>query len=544
MSAPRCPKRPILCLVVMFGLAAIDGCGSSGADADGGAVCQTPSGQAQDWEPPDGGQQSDGGGPFGTPDGGLPPLGDGGMAQLDGGTDGGGGMQDDSLGFDPAGTNLTFFYKQFEQQIAEPDAFSSIEVPYPNTNGRACESCHDPHQGWQIDAARVSDAFYNGASMSNSGDPGAPPNSLATSNDQLGPLFRAIDAAIRPDADVSTPEARVVAYDLLLRKGLIRVGLPMPNGAEFSLAAIDDPYHYASANELSLYRRSLAMMNVRFLTTVMWDGRQTLPCQTLFSDLASQADDANRTHAQAQDPLTDYQKRMIVDHERIIYFAQKADNVAGPLDEDGALGGPMNLQKQTFYFGINAFPGPDPNGVAFTSKAFTLFDAWASLSGTDTQTAARQAIARGQEIFNTRTFTIANVKGFNDDLGMASVKGTCTTCHNTPNVGNNSLGLLMDIGVSDASRQTPDMPLYTFKNNATGETIQVTDPGRGLITGEWKDIGRFKVPTLRGLPAIAPYFHDGSAATVKDVINFLDARFSIGLTDSEKSDLVAFLNAL
>jgi hypothetical protein len=475
------------------------------------------------------------------PDGGL---GDGaGMVQLDGGAmfrgDGGsdGGLVTDDQAIDDTGTNLSYFFNQLAQFAIEPAAQTALDNPLPNTNGRICETCHDPHQGWQLNPVNVSSLFENGPLN-------GPSNAIAVSNDQLDPLFRTVDGTTSPSADVSTPASRVVAYALLLKRGVIRVGRSMPNSAEFLLAAVDDPYEFASAKELSLFRRPLPVMNVRFLTTVMWDARQTLPCESLITDLGSQADDANRTHAQATSPLTDMQKQMITDRERTIYFAQNTDKVAGPLDQDGALGGPMNLQQQPFYFGMNAFPGPDPKGVAFTAHAFTIFDAWSNLSGRDMQTAARQAIARGQALFNSRTFAIANVKGFNDDLGMASAQGTCTTCHNTPNVGNNSMGLLMDIGVSDASRRTPDLPLYMFKNGATGEMIQVTDPGRGLITGAWKDIGRFKVPSLRGLPALAPYFHDGSAATVADVINFHDARFGIGLTDTEKSDLAAFLDAL
>jgi hypothetical protein len=452
--------------------------------------------------------------------------------------DSGGGFATDDQATDETGTNLSYFFNQAVQAVVEPEAVQILESPFANNgNGRFCESCHDPHQAWRLDPVAVSKAFANGV-------PGVPSNTAAMSNDDLDPLFRTVDGTTSPNADVSTPAARTGAYALLLKKGLIRVGVPVPDKTEFSLVAIDDPYQYASAKELSLFRRPLPVMNVKFLTTVMWDARQTAPCETLTSDLGSQADDANRSHAQAKDPLTDAQKQLIVDRERTIYFAQNFDNAAGALDQGGALGGPIHLQQQAFYFGINAFPGPDPKGVPFTPKAFTLFDAWASLSGSDTQTAARQAVARGQALFNARTFAIAGVKGFNDDLGMASVQGTCTTCHNTPNVGNNSLGLLMDIGVSDVGRRTRDLPLYTFKNDATGETIQVTDPGRGLITGAWKDIGRFKVPTLRGLPALAPYFHDGSAATVMDAIDFNDARFSIGLTSSEKSDLAAFLISL
>ena len=64
------------------------------------------------------------------------------------------------------------------------------------------------------------------------------------------------------------------------------------------------------------------------------------------------------------------------------------------------------------------------------------------------------------------------------------------------------------------------------------------------ITGKCQDIGKFKGPILRALASRAPYFHNGSAETLLDVVNFYDQRFAIGLTDKQKADLVNFLNAL
>jgi cytochrome c peroxidase len=520
-------------------------------------MCQTPGGQEEGWHSP-GGPLDSGVGPgdAGGPGGRM--LGDGAVDLSDGnmgtGTMGTGTMgpgdgnapglmmgTTDNDVIDDTGVALTLFVDQEQQAATEPDTLTVLVTATPQTNGRFCESCHANNEGWTI---RPASGPLNAVARFNGVQPPFSSNDSAADNDQLDPLFRTNDGTTSPVADVSTPSARMAAYRMLLTKGLIRVGRPIPDGAEFSLAAVDDPYHYASALELSLFRRPLPMMNLRFLTTLMWDGRQTFPCETLLHDLLSQADDANLTHAQAQEPLSDETKQMIADRERIIYLAQSVDNAAGRLDEDGALGGPAHLSQQTNYYGINAYPGPDPKGVPFDSKAFTLFDAWAGLAGVDARTAARQAIARGQALFNTRTFAVTDVPGFNDRVGVRSVQGTCTSCHNSPNVGNNSVGLLIDIGVSAASRRTSDQPLYTLRNNVTGETIRVTDPGRALVTGAWKDIGRFKVPTLRGLPLRAPYFHDGSAASVRDVVDFNDARFSIGLTDTEKSDLVAFLNAL
>lgn len=74
--------------------------------------------------------------------------------------------------------------------------------------------------------------------------------------------------------------------------------------------------------------------------------------------------------------------------------------------------------------------------------------------------------------------------------------------------------------------------------------MQNTDPGRALISGKWKDIGRFQGPTLRALATRAPYFHNGMAADLAAVVDFYDARFEIGLTAREKQDLIAFLRTL
>jgi cytochrome c peroxidase len=186
--------------------------------------------------------------------------------------------------------------------------------------------------------------------------------------------------------------------------------------------------------------------------------------------------------------------------------------------------------------------------------AMTLYSGWQSYipdarrpdeEGRDRGVAvARRAVARGEALFNTKPILITTVKGLNDDLGVATILGSCTTCHDAPNAGNHSVPLPLDIGLTDAIRRTPDMPLYTLRNKTTGETVQTTDPGRALVTGQWKDIGRFKGPTLRALPARAPYFHNGFAKNLDEVVKFYNDRFNIGFTDQEKEDLIAFLKTL
>lgn len=400
------------------------------------------------------------------------------------------------------------------------------------TNGRTCFSCHRPESAWTITPAGVRARFE------------------ATGG--LDPIFRTNDGSVSPSADVSTVEARRIAYGMLLSKGLIRVGIGIPAGAEFTLEAVDDPYGFASSHELSLFRRPPPSTNLRFLSTVMWDGRETFAGQTIDFDLLDQANGATTGHAQGI-PLSAQQRRDIVDFEMGLFTAQVYDVAAGDLGTQGAKGGPKNLSKQDFFIGINDPLGQNPKGAAFDPVVFTTFAPWSRLrsshGGDDEEedegrAAARQAVVRGEDLFNTRRINITGVKGLNDDLGMAVIPGTCTTCHDTPNAGNHSVAAPLDIGLTDASRRTPDMPLYTLRNKVTGETVRTTDPGRALVTGRWKHIGRFKGPVLRALAARAPYFHNGSAATLADVVRFYDDRFGLGLTEQEISDLVAFLRVL
>jgi cytochrome c peroxidase len=420
----------------------------------------------------------------------------------------------------------------------------------PFGNGRSCASCHQQDDAWSLTPRSVQ-AMFN-------------------ATDGSDPLFMPVDGANSPLADVSSVDARRAAYNMLLNKAVIRVGQGIPANAEFELVKADDPYNYASSKELSLFRRPLPAANLKFLAAVMWDGRETYqdPHSSIcFSgstrcygpldyNLGSQAAHAVTGHAQAAQGLTPDEQAAIVRFEKGLFTAQLYDNDAGLLTGAGGTGGPLALSKTDFYFGINdAGAGDYHTKAAFTPFAMNLYDAWntasTNLADPDTPpsraasvTAARQAIARGQVLFNTRQFDMTGVAGLNDDFKITVVKGTCTTCHNAPNAGSHPTPLVFNIGLSDAARRTADMPLYTLKNKATGDIMQTMDPGVALQTGKWQDVGRFKIPTLRALAARPPYFHDGSAATLADVVSFYNQRFNIGFTPQEMADLTAFLKAL
>jgi hypothetical protein len=229
-----------------------------------------------------------------------------------------------------------------------------------------------------------------------------------------------------------------------------------------------------------------------------------------------------------------------------LFTAQIYDEHAGRLNARGAKGGPVHVANQEFYLGINDLFGDSKTGAPFDPIVFNIYDAWKGLSDKG-QNRSRAAVARGEELFNTKLIRISEVSGINDEAAFgtpAVVNGSCTTCHDTPNSGNHSVAAPLNLGLTDIERRTPDMPLYTLRNKVTEEIKVTTDPGRALITGQWKDIGRFKGPILRGLAARAPYFHNGFAKDLKAVIDFYDERFAIGFTEQEKADLLAFLRTL
>jgi cytochrome c peroxidase len=389
-------------------------------------------------------------------------------------------------------------------------ALSPVELSNPffeklGTNDRSCSTCHDAGEGWSITPPQLQQRFQ-----------------ITQGKD---PIFRPVDGANCPSDDVSTVQARSTSYSLLLNKGLIRMSLPVPSNADFSIISIDDPYSCpeTTTSQPALYRRPLPSTNLRFLNGIMWDGREP--------NLRSQAKDATLVHTQPKHSPTDSELRQIVDLESSLFTAQTEDSAAGRLWEHGARGGPIFLALQPFRPGINS-------GSKFNPNAFDLYSKWANAGGPNS--AARQSIARGEMLFNHRPMLISVVPGFNDVLGQTQVTGSCTTCHNTPNVGSDSWFAMMNIGTTSP---TPDLPSYVILCN-DGTQLATSDPGRALITGKCADIGKFKVPSMRGLPARAPYFHNGSAATLLDVVNFYDQRFNMGLTDDEKADLVAFMNTL
>lgn len=399
-----------------------------------------------------------------------------------------------------------------------PTATLDVGGPYFNplgANGRFCKTCHQFDQGWTITPTALQARFDASAGTD---------------------VIFQFDGLNYLSAPQDTLDNRRASSSLLLSKGVIAIRLPAgatsPNGAvrDFRLVAVDNPYPAAPGlpAQVTMFRRPLPTTNLFGVTTVNWDGRNTPVDDTkpggvdIQLGLMNQANGATVLHAQSPTPIDTATRQAIVSQELAVFTAQDKSDAAGILYARSANGGAAALLSTPFTFGATS-PG----------HTFTIYDAWLGLSGGIN--ASRGKVAAGQVVFNSKSFA----------------GGTCAGCHDDPDLGNNSTALsFFDVGVSDPARRAADVPLYTFERldaaggTPTGELLQTTDPGRGLISAQWTDMNKFKVPTLRGLPARAPYFHDGSAATIQAVVDHYEARFAIPFTGSEKDDLIAFLESL
>ncbi len=468
----------------------------------------------------------------------------------------------------PASTNPGSTPATIPQYFQDSDASGNVATYSPNgstitegnayftslgSNGRTCFTCHQPQSGWAMNPSSAAKIF--------------------TATRGTDPLFSPVDGMNCPslEADVTSISQKAAASSQLLTKGNIRIFLPVPSNAQYKVRILRDPYGCETSSRyglpsgvISMYRRVLNATNLTRNAVaaptpapqgnIMWDGREPT--------LQSQFQDATLGHAQAKTPPSSAQINQGVSFETGLFTAQGYDSKAGSLSTFPAMGGPVFLSL----LGAPNVPAPVPQ--------FTQYEGWGvSLNP------AQASIARGETVFNTKVFVVNGVAGFND---IANVFGlplpgpvplTCSACHNNFNVGSDTLGGPRHLGIGDNSSAdksgyqttatalppTSDQPLFAFDcpvgsipffsnpvtiSGVNYDEFQTTDPGMGLITGNCADLGKFKVPRLSGLASRAPYFHNGNAATLKDLVNFYNTRFQIGLTPQQQQDLINFLNSL
>ncbi|MEY2853815.1 MAG: hypothetical protein RL030_947 [Pseudomonadota bacterium] len=441
------------------------------------------------------------------------------------------------------------------------------------TNGRACVTCHQPADGMSIAAWTARQRW-----------------DLTKGSD---PLFAAIDGSNCPHL----PQQDPASHSLLLKRGLIRIALPWPPrddagksiDPEFTLEVVRDPtgcntspvYGLTSTEpRISVYRRPRPLANTKFTThenfgVLPFIGKNGLPASrdpdtghpsamnlmadARFPTLRVQAQDAAISHLQSATPLTRAQQDRIFDFESRIYMAQAVDADAGSLTEPG---GPSGLGPQALEKGDAGVLG---NNI--TRWVIPMEDKWRKLPrGGDLQenlrNQARESIQRGHDVYMFRTFWIRDSMHLNS-VGLGNpTKRTCATCHGMHLTGMDVANGWMDIGTTNLpwanevplnpwTTEKEQMPLFkvTCKDRVPphpflGRVIYTQDPGRALISGRCNDVGTIVIQQLRGLAARAPYFSNGSASTLREVVDFYDRRYNIRYSEQEKQDLVNFLGAL
>jgi hypothetical protein len=249
----------------------------------------------------------------------------------------------------------------------------------------------------------------------------------------------------------------------------------------------------------------------------------------------------------------------IVEFERQVYVAQIASAGAGSLAEaDGPPAfGPRNV----------AAGDAGVLGNNTTRYVFPMAGKWTTLPRTSNEAenarnAARESIARGHDVFMFRTFWIKDSMHLNT-VGLGNpTKRTCATCHGMHMTGMDTANGWMDIGTTNLpwasevplnpwNEAKPQMPLFRVTCKPTvkehpflGRVIYTQDPGRALISGQCNDVGTIVMQQFRGLAARAPYFSNGSAGSLRELVDFYDRRYSIGFSEQERQDLANFLGSL
>ncbi len=354
------------------------------------------------------------------------------------------------------------------------------------TNGRSCVTCHASEDGWSLTPETARHMFDETGG--------------------LHPLFSRLDAD-RPGMTTAQLAAmsvgeRAQVFTMLLAGKFTR-SVTVPVTRDYEVVGASDPFGVGTTAKLWFFRRPLPSANFKS-QTVMWDAANTI-AGDLYAGLVKQAR-GNVTGAQEGLPATDATIFEIVDFEATLSNAQIVTRSVGRLDADGARGGPIYHAEQPLVEG-----------------RFDLYDAWEN-----SDNALRRQIYRGQQLFNN---------------GGANGK-RCSGCHNAANDGANVAGTLFDIGASNPMFADMNMAVYTFQRISDAAVVQSTDPGRGIRTGRFADLNKFKTPSLRGLAARPPYFHNGIAATLEEAVAFYEQSLGFDFTPEQEADLVAFLKAL
>lgn len=119
------------------------------------------------------------------------------------------------------------------------------------------------------------------------------------------------------------------------------------------------------------------------------------------------------------------------------------------------------------------------------------------------------------------------------ERGQALFAARCASCHKAGTTRWQAL----------PRKPLPDLPVFRVTCQS-GRVVESQDPGRALITGKCADVGAIVIPQFHGLSARAPYFSNGSAATLDELVDFYRDLMGIRFSREERRDLVSYLSGL
>jgi cytochrome c peroxidase len=424
-----------------------------------------------------------------------------------------------------------------------------FDKPFPDTNGRACATCHVHEDHTALTPAHVSALFAS--------DPGAP-------------LFNRIDA--------DDPNAPVPSYEHL-KKGLVRVLLKLPENMDLiDLAGV---VVTPSDRTVVVWRGVPTVENTALTAPYQLEGRATT--------LQEQAQGAIIAHSEGHN-VGRRELDRIADFERALFSSDRARAVAQALERGTPLHGiprpedRMRLTaeeahgREVYNKACEACHGGPTNdrivNRAVHDRAFAKLKPDGNLlfQVPATNPPTPVPLPRDSEFINAGF-------GFFSYLGQLGAFPTFN--------GSVALPRYRYRFYTDGTRATKQVDLPPLPVTLSGDPADIrppvdsdgnpivgpnllpqafsTDPGRALITGDPADFEAFDVPQLRGIARTAPYFHDNSFATLVEVVDIY-SRFTLqafpplnlprvnppefegappeSLTPIEKRDLIAFLSRL
>jgi cytochrome c peroxidase len=276
-------------------------------------------------------------------------------------------------------------------------------------------------------------------------------------------------------------------------------------------------------NKLTGTRNAPTVINAVYMTTQFWDGRSP------------------SLEDQALHPFVNPVEMGLKDHEPILEIVRTDPAYAAQFESVFGKKGEQITMKEVTQ-AIAAFERTQVVGN-------TPFDRWFYGGEADAMTTSQK---RGYEIFIN--------------------EGRCVSCH----VIEQTQALFTDnrfhnigVGINDIQGDVPDLAGEFLRAEATLSEVDVkvlsdkrtSELGRFAVSRGFDDLGSFKTPTLRNIAVTAPYMHDGSLATLRDVVvhynnggvtkegdpvnDFLSGGIRpLDLTDKDIDDLVAFMEAL